>query len=207
MSLIVYYYVIIHYFEANIQWFQHLLLSLYPCTLVAKMHGRLKVKTTAEKEAEKNREREKKKLIYQKCMNKIKGQFNSGERSVELLNMITKVLENIPEFGTLWNWRRVVLLEIFNSCGSKIGQNETETSEQQSESAGTKSESAENESESADKRSEAPSKAAMIVSEKLFVARCLEVNPKAYSLWSHRRWLVEQDPSGSWWKKYNATLS
>ena len=146
------------------------------------MHGRLKVKTTAEKEAEKKKEREKKKAIYQKCMNKIRGLFMSGDRSVVLLNLITKVLENIPEFGTLWNWRRIVLLEIFRECvEEKCNEDELlsmKTTEKDNEVDKT------------------PNKADMIISEKLFVARCLEVNPKAYSLWSHRRWLVEQDPSG-----------
>ncbi|KAL5270373.1 hypothetical protein ACHWQZ_G001184 [Mnemiopsis leidyi] len=147
------------------------------------MHGRLKVKTTAEKEAEKKKEREKKKAIYQKCMNKIRGLFMSGDRSVVLLNLITKVLENIPEFGTLWNWRRIVLLEIFRECvEEKCNEDELlamKTTEKDNEVDKT------------------PNKADMIISEKLFVARCLEVNPKAYSLWSHRRWLVEQDPSES----------
>ena len=165
------------------------------------MHGRLKVKTTAEKEAEKKREREKKKEIYQKCMNKIRGMFMSGDRSVDLLNLITKVLENIPEFGTLWNWRRIVLLEIFKECEEKIIAEEnkvdTETAEKESETVQKESETVQKESETVEKESEtSPNKADMIISEKLFVARCLEVNPKAYSLWSHRRWLVEQDPSG-----------
>ena len=203
------------------------------------MHGRLKVKTTAEKEAEKKKEREKKKEIYQKCMNKIRGMFMSGDRSVDLLNLITKVLENIPEFGTLWNWRRIVLLEIFKECeekkiaeenkvatetvekeseavekeretvekeretvekvsgtlekGSETGEKESETAEKDSETVEKESETVEKESETGN----SPNKADMIISEKLFVARCLEVNPKAYSLWSHRRWLVEQDPSGT----------
>ena len=174
------------------------------------MHGRLKVKTTAEKEAEKKKEREKKKEIYQKCMNKIRGMFMSGDRSVDLLNLITKVLENIPEFGTLWNWRRIVLLEIFKECEEKkiaeenkvateTVEKESETAEKDSETVEKESETVEKESETIEKESEAgnsPNKADMIISEKLFVARCLEVNPKAYSLWSHRRWLVEQDPSG-----------
>ena len=160
------------------------------------MHGRLKVKTTAEKEAEKKKEREKKKEIYQKCMNKIRGSYMSGDRSVDLLNLITKVLENIPEFGTLWNWRRIVLLEIFKECAEKKIAKENkiaaETAEKESETVHSESETVEKESETG----KTPNKADMIISEKLFVARCLEVNPKAYSLWSHRRWLVEQDPSG-----------
>ena len=106
----------------------------------------------------------------------------SGDRSVGLLNLITKVLENIPEFGTLWNWRRIVLLEIFGECvEEKCNEDELlamKTTEKDNEVDKT------------------PNKADMIISEKLFVARCLEVNPKAYSLWSHRHWLVEQDPSG-----------
>ena len=154
------------------------------------MHGRLKVKTTAEKEAEKNKIREKKKQVYLKCMHKIKGMYNSGDRSVELLNMITKVLENIPEFSTLWNWRRVVLLDIFSSCSDEKQEKESETVDKESETVEKESES----DKTVDR--EAPNKAAMILSEKLFVARCLEVNPKAYSLWSHRRWLVEQNTSG-----------
>ena len=151
------------------------------------MHGRLKVKTTAEKEAERNAEREKKKLLYQKGMCKIKAMFNSGDRSTDLLTLMMKILENIPELGTLWNWRRVILLDLFSktTAAAKEGTSpNNQDGEPQENSNSTKDSS--------------PNKLDLICSEKLFVARCLEMNPKAYSLWLHRRWLVEQNSTGEW---------
>ena len=152
------------------------------------MHGRLKVKTSAEKEAERNVEREKKKLMYQNCMNKIKSLFNSGNRSTELLNLMTKILESIPELATLWNWRKIILLDLFSKC---VGKELSDVAVPDVVSDGTDDGVYHKEYEV-----KVPNKVDLISSEKLFVARCLEMNPKAYSLWSHRRWLVEQNPSG-----------
>ena len=52
------------------------------------MHGRLKVKTTAEKEAERAKEREKKKAVYLGAMAKIRQLYNSGDRSEKLLLLL-----------------------------------------------------------------------------------------------------------------------
>ena len=55
------------------------------------MHGRVKVKTTAEKEAEKEREREKRKAVYKGRMQKIRQLYFSGDRSEQLLVLIAGV--------------------------------------------------------------------------------------------------------------------
>ena len=143
------------------------------------------------------------------------------------------MLENIPEFSTLWNWRRNILISIFSTIEETVfpdnlHDNVNNTAEDcvpDKESVlNFKNRTAENlipdlkapdmlvpdsdilsdQEASGTNTKIKPSndkeylellkkKSKMIEDEKDFVVRCLRTNPKAYSLWNHRRWLLEQN--------------
>lgn len=77
------------------------------------MHGRVKVKTTAEQEEEKRKEREKKCVQYKAATNQIVEKRQKGELDSELLQVTGQVLVDNPDDATLWNVRREVLDKYF----------------------------------------------------------------------------------------------
>uniref|UniRef100_A0A1A8L647 Geranylgeranyl transferase type-2 subunit alpha n=1 Tax=Nothobranchius pienaari TaxID=704102 RepID=A0A1A8L647_9TELE len=76
------------------------------------MHGRVKVKTTAQQEEEKRKEREKKLKIYvaarDACFAKRKEEIFDDEA----LQLTQQLLSSNPDFATLWNYRREILLHL-----------------------------------------------------------------------------------------------
>eukprot|EP00041_Stephanoeca_diplocostata_P023485 m.578112 g.578112 ORF g.578112 m.578112 type:complete len:601 (+) comp22304_c0_seq1:597-2399(+) len=70
------------------------------------MHGRVKIRTTAEQDELKRKERQKKVAKYLFARHAIIEKRKSTGIDAEALQMITAVLTTIPDFGTLWNWRR-----------------------------------------------------------------------------------------------------
>ncbi|XP_023693475.1 geranylgeranyl transferase type-2 subunit alpha [Paramormyrops kingsleyae] len=74
------------------------------------MHGRVKLKSTAQQEEEKRKEKEKKLKIYlttrDACFNKRK----EGVLDEEALQLSQQLLASNPDFATLWNYRREILL-------------------------------------------------------------------------------------------------
>ncbi|KAJ8371850.1 hypothetical protein AAFF_G00299450, partial [Aldrovandia affinis] len=74
------------------------------------MHGRVKLKSTAQQEEEKRKEREKKLKVYvaarDACFNKRK----EGIMDDEALQLTQQLLSSNPDFATLWNYRREILL-------------------------------------------------------------------------------------------------
>ncbi|KAA8589823.1 hypothetical protein FQN60_013188 [Etheostoma spectabile] len=66
------------------------------------MHGRVKVKSTAQQEEEKRKEREKKLKIYRK----------EGIWDDEALQITQQLLSSNPDFATLWNYRREILMHM-----------------------------------------------------------------------------------------------
>uniref|UniRef100_A0A1A8ERD9 Geranylgeranyl transferase type-2 subunit alpha n=1 Tax=Nothobranchius korthausae TaxID=1143690 RepID=A0A1A8ERD9_9TELE len=76
------------------------------------MHGRVKVKTTAQQEEEKRKEREKKLKIYvaarDACFAKRKEEIFDDEA----LQLTQQLLSSNPDFATLWNFRREILLHL-----------------------------------------------------------------------------------------------
>lgn len=101
-------------------------------------HGRLKVRTTAEQQEIKARERAKKLVIYKTAMDKIftkviqennnliRSQSNltkiiitfqlyqrkAGELDDEILRITAQVLTENPDISTLWNIRKETILKI-----------------------------------------------------------------------------------------------
>nr|ACO11797.1 Geranylgeranyl transferase type-2 subunit alpha [Lepeophtheirus salmonis] len=75
------------------------------------MHGRLKVKTTAQQKAERHAERLKKMDSYEKAMARIVELRSLGPCSEEeALKLTNGVLHGNPDLSTLWNFRKEIYL-------------------------------------------------------------------------------------------------
>lgn len=75
------------------------------------MHGRIKVKTTAEQQEAKRKEREKKAKIYTAATNKVFEKRANQEYDKEALEITGQILGASPDFYTLWNYRKEILLQ------------------------------------------------------------------------------------------------
>ncbi|KAG7323411.1 hypothetical protein KOW79_013113 [Hemibagrus wyckioides] len=76
------------------------------------MHGRVKVKTTAQQEEEKRKEREKKLKVYLTVRDAIFKKRTNSELDEEALQLTQQLLASNPDFATLWNYRREILLHL-----------------------------------------------------------------------------------------------
>ncbi|CAG5862423.1 unnamed protein product [Menidia menidia] len=74
------------------------------------MHGRVKVKTTAQQEEEKRKEREKKLKIYVAARDACFSKRTDGVLDEEALQLTQQLLSSNPDFATLWNYRREILM-------------------------------------------------------------------------------------------------
>lgn len=74
------------------------------------MHGRVKVRTTEEERARKEKERQEKLKIYKHAMQQIFHKRKEGELDKNLLELTGKVLSSNPDIYTLWNIRREILI-------------------------------------------------------------------------------------------------
>uniref|UniRef100_I3J433 Geranylgeranyl transferase type-2 subunit alpha n=1 Tax=Oreochromis niloticus TaxID=8128 RepID=I3J433_ORENI len=75
-------------------------------------HGRVKIKTTAQQEEEKRKEREKKLKIYVAARDACFSKRNEGIWDDEALQLTQQLLSSNPDFATLWNYRREILLHL-----------------------------------------------------------------------------------------------
>ncbi|XP_055778822.1 geranylgeranyl transferase type-2 subunit alpha [Salvelinus fontinalis] len=76
------------------------------------MHGRVKLKSTAQQEEEKRKEREKKLKIYVASRDAIFTKRMEGVLDDEALQLTQQLLSSNPDFATLWNYRREILLHL-----------------------------------------------------------------------------------------------
>ncbi|XP_008305382.1 geranylgeranyl transferase type-2 subunit alpha [Cynoglossus semilaevis] len=74
------------------------------------MHGRVKVKTTAQQEEEKRKEREKKLKLYVAARDACFSKRKEGVLDEEALQLTQQMLSSNPDFATLWNYRRELLM-------------------------------------------------------------------------------------------------
>lgn len=70
------------------------------------MHGRVKVKTTAEQEEEKRKEREQKLKKYRAATARVVEKRKKNEFDDELLDITALILQGNPDYTTMWNLRR-----------------------------------------------------------------------------------------------------
>ncbi|CAK1549945.1 unnamed protein product [Leptosia nina] len=75
------------------------------------MHGRIKVRTSEEEKAKKEKERQEKLKIFKHAMAKIQNKRKLGELDKEQLDVTGQVLSSNPDIYTLWNIRREILIE------------------------------------------------------------------------------------------------
>uniref|UniRef100_A0A8C8GXI1 Geranylgeranyl transferase type-2 subunit alpha n=1 Tax=Oncorhynchus tshawytscha TaxID=74940 RepID=A0A8C8GXI1_ONCTS len=75
-------------------------------------HGRVKLKSTAQQEEEKRKEREKKLKIYVAGRDAIFTKRLEGVLDDEALQLTQQLLSSNPDFATLWNYRREILLHL-----------------------------------------------------------------------------------------------
>ena len=73
------------------------------------MHGRLKVKTTAEQQEAKEKEREKKMKLYTSATARVFDKKQNKEYDQEALDLTGQLLSSNPDFYSLWNFRREIL--------------------------------------------------------------------------------------------------
>ncbi|KAL6107536.1 rabggta [Pungitius sinensis] len=76
------------------------------------MHGRVKVKSTAQQEEEKRKEREKKLKIYVAARDACFSKRKEGVFDEAALQITQQLLSSNPDFGTLWNYRREILMHL-----------------------------------------------------------------------------------------------
>ncbi|KAM3964836.1 rab geranylgeranyltransferase subunit alpha [Aphomia sociella] len=74
-----------------------------------ELHGRVKVRTSEEEKARKEKERQEKLKIFKYAMEKIQDKRKKEEMDKELLEITGKVLTSNPDIYTLWNIRREIL--------------------------------------------------------------------------------------------------
>ncbi|KAM9831349.1 geranylgeranyl transferase type-2 subunit alpha [Neosynchiropus ocellatus] len=87
---------------------QYLLeMSIYVAKVI---HGRVKVKSTAQQEEEKRKERERKLKIYVAARDACFSKRKDGILDDEALNLSQQLLSSNPDFATLWNFRREILM-------------------------------------------------------------------------------------------------
>ena len=78
------------------------------------MHGRIKVKTTAQQDAEKRAERTKKVAQYRAAMKEFLRRRGEGLRGADLLPLIAGVLLANPDLTVLWNMRKEMIRELMD---------------------------------------------------------------------------------------------
>uniref|UniRef100_A0A2P2HYN5 Geranylgeranyl transferase type-2 subunit alpha n=1 Tax=Hirondellea gigas TaxID=1518452 RepID=A0A2P2HYN5_9CRUS len=181
------------------------------------MHGRLKVKDSAEKAAEKSREREKKRKKYLAGINLL---FEKRELCIhdsESLQVSALLLQANPDALTLWNSRRETILALRDKYKKKSEQqalNEDDESTTENSKVSTAEEATPTSDVSAtastvEEATETPDKSPssisgivypplpttweeLLVSELGVVSACLQHNHKSYGAWHHRTWVMRQ---------------
>jgi geranylgeranyl transferase type-2 subunit alpha len=76
------------------------------------MHGRLKVRTSAEEAARKKKEQDLKAKAYRNGMDKIFALRSADNFDSSLLDLTGKILSVNPDLSTLWNIRKECLLKM-----------------------------------------------------------------------------------------------
>uniref|UniRef100_A0A3B5KM27 Geranylgeranyl transferase type-2 subunit alpha n=1 Tax=Takifugu rubripes TaxID=31033 RepID=A0A3B5KM27_TAKRU len=75
-------------------------------------HGRVKVKSTAQQEEEKRKEREKKLKLYITARDACFSKRKEGVLDDDALQLTQQLLSSNPDFATLWNYRREILMHM-----------------------------------------------------------------------------------------------
>uniref|UniRef100_A0A182WGG1 Geranylgeranyl transferase type-2 subunit alpha n=1 Tax=Anopheles minimus TaxID=112268 RepID=A0A182WGG1_9DIPT len=79
------------------------------------MHGRLKVRTSAEEAARKKLEQQQKVKMFRAAMGRIIEKKLAQDYDAEMIELTGKLLGNNPDIATLWNLRRMCILALKDS--------------------------------------------------------------------------------------------
>ncbi|RWS24434.1 geranylgeranyl transferase type-2 subunit alpha-like protein, partial [Leptotrombidium deliense] len=140
------------------------------------MHGRLKVKTTAEKEREKRLEKEEKCKLFKAGIDKA-FEMRKKNDNENALSVTAPLLMANPDVYTLWNYRR----EVFLQRRDLLNQISEDLSLQQAEPELTQESFEE------------------LCSKELdLTSTCLLKNPKSYCVWHHRYWILQIMKNPNW---------
>lgn len=129
------------------------------------MHGRKKV-AGGPSEAELSA-LDQKAATYSSLVSILFGKRKSGDHSPDVLDLLSKMLKSNPDFYSLWNYRREVLLSQYSDLGLK---------------------------ESAANGDKIPSSIGSAIRDKELelTADGIRKNPKSYPAWHHRKWIIER---------------
>ncbi|XP_063984457.1 geranylgeranyl transferase type-2 subunit alpha isoform X2 [Diachasmimorpha longicaudata] len=123
------------------------------------MHGRVKVRTTAEQEAIKKVERAKKVGQYKAAINLVIQKRKEKVYDDELLLVSEKMVLQNPDINSVWNIRREAFEHRQWSQEEYVGR---------------------------------------LKAELTLTENCLRENPKSYSVWHHRCWVIDHLPEPDW---------
>jgi len=140
------------------------------------MHGRLKVKSTEEQKAEKQKEQQKKLTIYRMGMKKILSTRQDVTYDTESFAISSQLLCVNPDIYTLWNYRKEVLL---------IEEKEWYDNSEKDENNGEER------------------LITFLETEISLTEQCLLANPKSYGSWHHRYWVLMMHPKPNWEKEFS----
>lgn len=138
------------------------------------MHGRLKVRTTAEQELRKKLEREKKLELYKLAMSACLDRIKTNNYDLSGIKLSEDILASNGEVQTLWNFRKNII-ESYEKNKRKM------MSEESDENLSEKN-NAEFENEMIN----------LLKGELFMTEIALKKNPKSYGSWYHREWCLSK---------------
>ncbi|KIW06500.1 uncharacterized protein PV09_02935 [Verruconis gallopava] len=128
---------------------------------MASSHGIPRVAKESDSEKEREQIRE-----YRCLVESVNTRIQAKEFTADTLDLISQLLKKNPEYYTIWNHRRLVLLHHFDTTA-------TATAEKPSQNAETSIEDT-------------------IRNDLVFIVPLLIQYPKCYWIWNYRQWLLEE---------------
>ncbi|KAL1590925.1 hypothetical protein WHR41_00110 [Cladosporium halotolerans] len=142
-------------------------------------HGVPRVSSAAVDKSEAAKDKERKRIEQYRSLEKEVGEkIRVGDFANTTFQQISSLLQQNPEYYTIWNYRRILLLDVFHK-ELKSGNNAV--SESQPEGADGQQAT----------MTLAQQEIAMLVKEDLqFLIPLIKQFPKCYWIWNHRSWLL-----------------
>ncbi|GAB7360541.1 hypothetical protein MBLNU230_g8489t1 [Neophaeotheca triangularis] len=135
--------------------------------------------TAAVDKSEQARERERKQIErYKQLENDVTVRIKDKDYSADTLHLTSALLTQNPEYYTIWNWRRLLLLDVFNRELSENNSSPPPTTEPPTSTTAP--------------TTPAQHELNLLLTEDLtFLLPLLKQFPKCYWIWNHRSWLLQ----------------
>ena len=154
------------------------------------MHGRLKVKTSAQKEAERKKEEQVKLAKYLGAREKLFSLRSSLDQ--EVLSILTQLLLFNCECNTYWNIRKEFVLQ-------KLAKLQRQGDEESTGDLGNDPSEVQTDEASGDMGNDnSKERDTFFNQELIFTVQCLRKNPKAYAVWLYREFIMKNNPNADW---------